>query len=136
MIWDQIIIEADKFWPYLDFIEDQEIAMGEAKKQVLTVLGEVQKNPLETAENAITFLSSLSDDFTNRYGIQNRIVVVFGARKVVAKHRMLETVWAKIEVMEHKSREVIKLFKPPVSKGLPIFWEEKGPLMSHKEYRK
>ena len=40
LIWDQIFIEADKFWPYLDFIEDQESAMVEAKKRVLTVLGE------------------------------------------------------------------------------------------------
>ena len=41
LIWDQIIIEADKFQPYLDFIEDQESAIGEAKKKVLTVLGEI-----------------------------------------------------------------------------------------------
>ena len=65
LIWDQIIIEANKFWPYLDFIEDQESAMVEAKKKVLTVLGEIQKRPLVTAENAIAFLSSLSDDSTN-----------------------------------------------------------------------
>ena len=65
LIWDQIIIEANKFWPYLDFIEDQESAMVEAKKKVLTVLGEIQKRPLVTAKNAITFLSSLSNDSTN-----------------------------------------------------------------------
>ena len=28
LIWDQIIIEVDKFRPYLDFIEDQENAMA------------------------------------------------------------------------------------------------------------
>ena len=33
LIWDQIIMEADKFRPYLDIIEDHEIAMKEAKKQ-------------------------------------------------------------------------------------------------------
>ena len=33
LIWDQIIMEAKLFWPYLDIIEDQEIAMREAKKQ-------------------------------------------------------------------------------------------------------
>ena len=31
--------------------------------------------------------------------------------------------------------EVIKIFKPLVSKGLPFFWEEKGPLLSQKDYR-
>ena len=33
-IWDQIIIEVDKFRPYLDFIEDQENTMIEARKKV------------------------------------------------------------------------------------------------------
>ena len=32
MIWDEIIIEADKFWPYLRVVEDLELAMREAKK--------------------------------------------------------------------------------------------------------
>ena len=33
--------------------------MREAKKKVLTVLGEMQKRPVETVENVIAFLSSL-----------------------------------------------------------------------------
>ena len=33
LIWDQIIMETDKFWPYLDIIEDQEFSMREAKKR-------------------------------------------------------------------------------------------------------
>ena len=76
-------------------------------------------------ENAITFLSSLSDGSARRYGIQNRVIVVSGARKIVAKHKMMETVWAKIEVTEYKVREVVKLFRPLVSRGLPFFWEER-----------
>ena len=130
MIWDHIIIEADKFQPYLDFIEDQESTMVEAKKKFLTILGEIQKRPMATTKNSITSLSSLSDDSANRYGIQNRVAVVSRVRKVVTKHMMLETTWAKIEVIEHKVLEVIKLFKPLVSKGIPFFWEEKGPLLS------
>ena len=102
LIWDQIIMEADKFRPYLDIIEDQEIAMGEARKQAQIVSAEVNKRPLMTAKNSITFLSSLSYGSDSRYDIQNRVVVVFGAKKVVAKHRMMETVRAKIEVTKHK----------------------------------
>ena len=66
--------------------------MTEAKKKVSMVLGEVQKRPMATGENIVAFPSSLSDDLANRYGIQNRVVVVSEARKVIAKHRMLETV--------------------------------------------
>ena len=76
--------------------------MVEAKKKVLTVLGEIQKSLVEIAENAITFLISLSDGFANRYNIQNRVFVVLRDRKVVSKHRILETIWDKIEVIEHK----------------------------------
>ena len=92
LIWDQITIEADKFRPYLDFIEDKENTIKEAKKKVLTVLREMQKRPVTTMENFVAFLCSLSNDFANRYGIQNRVAMVYGARKVIAKHRMLETV--------------------------------------------
>ena len=101
--------------------------MTKAKKKVLTVLGEMQKRPVETLENVVAFLSSLSNDFANRYDIQNRVVVVSGARKVIAKYKMLEIVQAKIEVIEHKVKEVIRLFKPLVDRGIPFFWEEKGP---------
>ena len=135
MIWDQIIIEADKFRPYIDFIEYRENAMIEAKKKVLTVLGEVHKRLVAITKNVVAFLSSLSDDLANLYGIQNRVAIVSRAIKVIAKHRMLETVQAKIEVIEHKVKEVIRLLKPLVGRGIPFFWEEKGPLLSQKEYR-
>ena len=85
---------------------------------------------MATAKNAIAFLSSLSNDFSNRYSIQKRVVVVSGARKVIAKHRILETVQDKIDVIEHKVKEVIRLFKPLVDRGIPFLWEEKGPLLS------
>ena len=76
--------------------------MREARKQVQVVVTEVNKKPLETVESVVTFLSSLSDETSNRYGLQNRVTVVSEARKEIAKHRMMETVQAKIEVTEHK----------------------------------
>ena len=33
-----------------------------------------------------------------------------------------------------KSRRFVRLFKPLVDRGIPFFWEEKGPLLSQKEY--
>ena len=47
---------------------------------------------------------------------------------------MLETVQAKIDIIDHKVNEVIKLFKPLVSRGIPFFWEEKGPLLTQEGY--
>ena len=48
---------------------------------------------------------------------------------------MMDIVWAKIDVIKHKVKEVIWLFKPLVDIGIPFFWEEKGPLLSRKKYR-
>ena len=95
--------------------------MTEARKKVHIALGEVQRRPLVTVENAINFLGSFSNDSTKRYDIQNRVVVVSRARKVVSKHRMLETVQAKIKFIEHKVQEVIKIFRSLVHRGLPFF---------------
>ena len=53
---------------------------------------------------------------------------------MVRKHRMLDTVQAKIDTIDHKIEEVIKLFKPLVNRGIPFFWEEKGPLLTQEEY--
>ena len=69
LIWDQIIIEANKFRPYLCVIEDLELAMKEAKRQVQIVEAVVNKRPLETAERAITYLSSLSNEAPSSHGI-------------------------------------------------------------------
>ena len=53
---------------------------------------------------------------------------------MVGKHRMLDTVHAKINIIDHKLKEVIEIFKPLVSRGIPFFWEEKGPLLTQEEY--
>ena len=69
LIWDQIIIEYDKFRPSLSVIEYLGLAVREAKKQVQVVGAEVNKKPLKTAESTITYLSSLSDEASNSYGL-------------------------------------------------------------------
>ena len=48
------------------------------------------------------FLSSLSDEATNRYDIQNKVIVVSEAREAISKHRMMETIQGKIDVAKHK----------------------------------
>ena len=68
LIWDRIIMEDDKFWPYLNVITDLGLAVEETKKHVQEVEVEINKRPLEIAERAITFLSSLSDEAYNSIG--------------------------------------------------------------------
>ena len=61
VISDWIIAEANKVRPYLDFIQDKENTVQEAKKHILAAKLDLHKNPLDTAESAINFLKNLID---------------------------------------------------------------------------
>ena len=67
MIWDNIILEANKFIPYLDYIADHEDALKVAKQKILIVKQELNNKPMEVAQNAINFLSTLSKDQFRRF---------------------------------------------------------------------
>ena len=47
LIWDTIIVEASKVWPYLDFIQDKEGATQVAKKYIQMAKQDVNKRPME-----------------------------------------------------------------------------------------
>ena len=102
MIWDEIIKEANKFKPYLDYIADQESTLKVAKQNILTVKQGLNKKPTEVAQNAINFLITLSEDQVRRFDIQDKVVVVSWARKVVGKYIMFDTVQAKVDNISHK----------------------------------
>ena len=89
---------------------------------------------MEVTQNAINFLSTLSEDQVKRFDIRDRVLIFSWSRKVIGKYKMLDTVQAKVDIISHKVKEVIELFTPLVSRGIPFFWEEKGPLLSQKEY--
>ena len=62
------------------------------------------------------------------------IYVITWAKKVVNQYHHLETVKAKIGIMEHEIKVFIEIFNPLVKMGLPFFWKEKGGMLSWKEY--
>ena len=102
MIWDKIILEANKFRPYLDFIADQESALKVSKQNILIVKQELNKKPMEVAQNAIKFLSTLSKDQVISFDIQDRVVLISWDRKVIGKYRMLDIVQTKFDIIIHK----------------------------------
>ena len=62
LIWDTIIVEAHKVWPYLDFIQDKEDSVHAAKKHIQTTKLDLHKRRFDTAEGAINFLNNLTDE--------------------------------------------------------------------------
>ena len=97
-IWDNIILEANKFRSYLDYIANQEDALKVAKHKLLIVKQELNMKPMELAQNAINFLSTLLEDQVKRFDIQDIFVVISWDRKVIGKYRMLDTVQDKVEL--------------------------------------
>ena len=92
LIWDVLIVEAAKLRPYLDFILDKEIVTQAARQNILMVKYVLHKNPIDTAHNAISFLNSLNEDEIKKENIQDRVLVIAFASKVVNKYHHLETV--------------------------------------------
>ena len=87
-----IIAEAAKIRPYLDYIIDKEIVMQAARQSVTTVKEVLNKNPIDNANNTVSFLNGLTEDDLKATSIKNRISVIMWARKVVSKHQHLDTV--------------------------------------------
>ena len=116
LIWDEIIREANKFRLYLDYIADQESSLKVARQNILIVKQGLNKKPMQVAQNAIKFLSTLSKDQAKRFGIQDKVIVASWAGKLIGKYRMLDTVQEKVDIISHKIKEVVDLLNPIVKR--------------------
>ena len=66
LIWDILTAEASKLRPYLDFILDKDIVTQDSRKNVLMVKHVLNKNPIDTTNNAIKFLNNLTEEETKK----------------------------------------------------------------------
>ena len=105
--------------PYLDFILDKDIVTQAARKNVLMVKQVLNKKLIDTTNNAIKFLNSLTEEEIKKENIQDRVLVITWVRKVVNKYHHLEKFQVKIDVMHHQIKELIELFNTLFRRGLP-----------------
>ena len=75
LIWDEIIREDNKFRLYLDYIVDQESALKVARQNILIVKQGLNKKPMQVAQKAINFLSTLSEYQVKRFGIHDKVII-------------------------------------------------------------
>ena len=61
-------------------------------------------------------------------------MVITWARKVVNKYHQFEIVQAKVDAMHNQVKEFSKIFNPLFKRGIHLFWEDKVPMLSQKEY--
>ena len=67
--------------------------------------------------------------------IKDKILIIAWARKVVNKYQHLDIVRDKTNLMIHPLNLFRDMFDPLFKKGLPLFWEEKGAMLTWKEYQ-
>ena len=75
--------------------------MQEARQSVMVVRQVLNKKPIESAQNAISFLNSLIVEEIKKGNIKDRTITIMLARKVANKYQHLDTVQEKIDVMNH-----------------------------------
>ena len=101
---------------YLDYVVDQKNALMSASKNVVVVKQALNKKSMQVAQNVVDFLSALSEYQVKRMGMKDKVVVVSCARRVIGKYKMMETVQAKMDIINHRVKEVISFFNPLVNK--------------------
>ena len=130
LIRDMIIPEETKLRTYLDFIHNKESATQEAKNHIQITKMDLNKRPMDAAEVAINFLNSLTKEDIRWGNFQDIILVITWAKILVHRHRHLNMVKAKWNFMHKQVDEFASFFNALVKRGIPFFWEEKGPMMS------
>ena len=111
-------------------ILDKEIVTQASRQSALMVKQVINKEPIDTAHNAIIFLNSLTEEEIRKANIQDSILVITWERKVVNKYHHLETIQEKIDVMHHQIKVFAELFNHLFKRGFSFFWEEKGGMWS------
>ena len=76
LIWDAIIIEADNFIPYLDYILDKEVVIHSSRKIMAVAREKLNKKPVDYANNSINFLNGFSEDDLKNANIKDRISIM------------------------------------------------------------
>ena len=75
LIWDMIITEAVKIRPYLNYIQEKEMVINDAKKSCTIVKEASNKKPTDIAKNMIYFLNNFSEEDLRTMGIKDRVTI-------------------------------------------------------------
>ena len=78
--------------PYMDYILDKEMVIYSSKKVVTVSRENLNKKPIENANNAIDFLNHLSEDDLRKANIKDMIPIMAWERKVINKHDHWDTI--------------------------------------------
>ena len=94
----------------------------------------MEKKPLNTAQNALNLLNSLTYQNFQDIGIKDRVAIVPWAKKFINKHQLMKVVQDKANIMSSQIRDFKLAFKDLFDDNLPTFWVDEGRLFSQEHY--
>ena len=87
-----IITEATKMRPYLNFIKDKETMISIARESCAVMKETIDTISIETTQNIINFLTTMSEEEMKTVGIRDIITMITWERKFIGKHHHVDTV--------------------------------------------
>ena len=94
----------------------------------------MEKKPLNTTQNALNFLNSLTYQKLQEIGIKDRVAIVLCSKKFINKHQLMKVVQDKSNAMYSQINDFKRAFKELFEDNLPSFWDDKGRLFSQEHY--
>ena len=96
----------------------------------------LEKKTMETSQNAVKFLKTLTYEDMQEMEIRDRLTIILWARKFINKHNLVKVVQEKENQMLLEVKDFKKMFQEQFDEGLPPFWDDKGKLFSQEQYHK
>ena len=90
----------------------------------------LDKKPLEAAQNAVNFLKTLTYEDMQEMGIRDRLSIILWDRNLINKHNLVKVVQEKANQMLLEVNDFKKMFQDHFDEGLPPFWDDYGKLFS------
>ena len=81
----------------------------------------IDKNPLETTQNAVKFLKPLTYEEMQEMAIGDRLAIILWARNFINKHNLVKVVQEKCNQMLLQVKDFKQMFQEHFDEGIPPF---------------
>ena len=134
LLWDYLVMDITKSKQYLNYVDDKSVVASTTLQKCTVVNETLLRRPLETTQNAINFLNTISNAHLQILGIKSITVVIVWARKILGKHNHVRNVQSKAKQIQQNVKYFKDLLTQLFQKGLPSFGDDNGRLIPHEKY--
>ena len=84
----------------------------------------MENKPLNTTQNALNFLNSITYQNLQEIGIEDIVAIVLWSKKFINKHQLMKVVQDKVNAMSSRINDFRRAFTELFEDGLPSFWDD------------